>query len=330
MKLNREIFHKFFYAGEAENAQGRAAVSFYGWTFKSYNTTIGVKALGKDGKPVLLIADRSFSNTTCGHLSALWSACPYTSDHVIHVPFEWGDVWFERKHCIDDLLQRFIGYLSNWSVTALKYVKVRREFLDTYHNFHRFLELVAPERPHKNILKKIEELATVAKETEDRKRRNELISGVLAKREAAAKRKAAAERRKLREFQKQFDDVSYLDRVRIAYLGNFRPEISYETRATLCSLLNPDGSLSYVFPVPSSTAGADSDEVTTTQGVFMDCHTVRRALKAWKAGKVKAGQHIGPYTIQEIKPGYVKIGCHKIPMQNIRELYSALVEDAAE
>ena len=62
----------------------------------------------------------------------------------------------------------------------------------------------------------------------------------------------------------------------------------------------------------------------------MDFRTVRAMLKAWKAEKVKVGQHVGPYTIQEIKPGYVKIGCHKIPMQNIRELYSALVEDAAE
>lgn len=330
MKLNREIFHKFFYAGEAENAQGRAAVSFYGWTFKSYNTTIGVKALGKDGKPVLLIADRSFSRTTSEHIRALWSACPYTSDHVIHVPFEWGDVWFERKHCIDDLLQRFIDRLSNRKIDQLKYAENRLAFLRVYRNFSSFLELVAPKRPAKAVMQKIEELAVIANEKEDRKKRNELISGLMAKREAAAKRKAAAERRKLREFQKQFDDVSYLDRVRIAYLDNFRPEISYETRATLCSLLNPDGSLSYVFPVPSSTAGADSDKVTTTQGVFMDCHTVRRALKAWKAGKVKVGQHIGPYTIQEIKPGYVKIGCHKIPMQNIRELYSALVEDAAE
>lgn len=45
---------------------------------------------------------------------------------------------------------------------------------------------------------------------------------------------------------------------------------------------------------------------------------------------IGGGHHIGLYTIQEIKPGYVKIGCHKIPMQNIRELYSALIEDAAE
>lgn len=123
---------------------------------------------------------------------------------------------------------------------------------------------------------------------------------------------------------KQFKDVSYLDKIRIAYWEQFRPEVPYETRAILRGIFNPDNSLSYVVP---EFLG---DGVITTQDVRMDGRIVRAMLKAWKAGKVKVGQHVGPYTIQEIKPGYVKIGCHKIPMQNIRELYSALVEDAAE
>lgn len=324
MKLNREIFHKFFYAGETESTQGRAMVSFHGWTFKSYNTTIGIKTPGKDGRPVLLIADSSFSRTTGEHISALRAACPYPSSHIIRVPFGWGDVWYKRENCIDDLLRRFIDRLSNWEVDHLKYAESRRNFLRVYGDFSSFLELVAPKRPAKALLQKIEELAVIANETEDRKKRNELISGLMAKREAAAKRKAAAEKRKHAEFLKQFSDVPYLDLIRIAYWDRFRPEVSHETRATLRGIFNPDNSLSYVVPELSG------EDVITTQGVSMDCRTVRALLKAWKAGKVKVGQHVGPYIIQEINPGYVKIGCHKIPMQNIRELYSALVEDAAE
>ena len=162
-------------------------------------------------------------------------------------------------------------------------------------------------------------MAVIANEKEDRKKRNELISGLMAKREAAAKRKAAAEKRKHAEFLKQFSDVPYLDLIRIAYWDRFRPEVPHETRATLRGIFNPDNSLYYVVP---EFLG---DGVITTQDVRMDGRTVRALLKAWKAEKVKVGQHVGPYTIQEIKPGYVKIGCHKIPMQNIRELYSALI-----
>ena len=322
MKLDATIFHKFFYAGEAENAEGRAAVSFYGWTFKSYNTTIGIKTPGKDGRPVLLISDYFFSRTTSGHLSALRAACPYTSSHIIRVPFDWGDRWYDLDICIADLLRRFIDRLSNWKIDQLKYAESRRDFLRTYYNFSGFLELVAPKRPARAILQKIEELAVIADETEDRKKRNELISGLTAKREAAAKRKAAAEKRKHAELLKQFSDIPYLDKIRIAF---FRPEGVDETaRAALRSIFNPDGSLSYVVPELSG------EGVITTQGVFMDCHTVRALLKAWKAGRIHAGQHIGPYTLREITPAYVQVGCHKIPMQNIRELYSVLIEGAAE
>lgn len=324
MKLNREIFHKFFYAGEDENGRAKSNTSFYGWTFKSYNTTIGIKTLGKDGRPVLLIADSAFSSTTGEHVSALRAACPYPSSHIIRVPFAWGDVWHKRENCIDDLLQRFIDRLSNRKIDQLKYAESRRDFLRVYGDFSSFLELVAPKRPAKAALQKIEELAVIANETEDRKKRNELISGLMAKREAAAKRKAAAEKRKHAELLKQFSDVTYLELIRIAYWERVRPEVPATTRAILRGIFNPDNSLSYVIPELSY------DGVVTTQGVFMDGHTVRALLKAWKAGKVKVGQHVGPYTIQEIKPGYVKIGFYKIPMQNIRELYSALIGDVAE
>ena len=323
MKLNHEIFHKFFYTRyDDESGRAKSNTSFYGWTFKSYNTTIGIKTPGKDGRPVLLIADSSFSNTTSAHLSALCAACPYTSSHIIRVPFDWGDRWYDLDICIADLLRRFIDRLSNWKIDQLKYAESRRDFLRTYYNFSGFLELVAPKLPARAILQKIEELAVIADETEDRKKRNELISGLTAKREAAAKRKAAAEKRKHAELLKQFSDIPYLDKIRIAF---FRPEGVDETaRAALRSIFNPDGSLSYVVPELSG------EGVITTQGVFMDCHTVRALLKAWKAGRIHAGQHIGPYTLREITPAYVQVGCHKIPMQNIRELYSALVEGAAE
>lgn len=324
MKLDTTIFHKFFYSGEDESGRAKSNTSFYGWTFKSYNTTIGIKTPGKDGRPVLLIADSPFSNTTSAHLSALRAACPYTSSHIIRVPFEWGDGWYKRENCIDDLLRRFIDRLSNWKIDQLKYAESRRDFLRAYYNLSGFLELVAPKRPARAILQKIEELAVIANETEDRKKRNELISGLTAKREAAAKRKAAAERRKHAELLKQFKDVSYLDKIRIAYWERFRPEVPNETRAILRNIFNPDGSLSYVIPELSG------EDVITTQGVYMDFRTVRAALKAWKAGRVKVGQHIGPYTLMELTSAHVKIGCHKIPMQNIRELYSALVEGAAE
>lgn len=203
----------------------------------------------------------------------------------------------------------------------MKYAESRRDFLRTYYNFSGFLELVTPKRPAKVILQKIEELAVIANETEDRKKRNELIAGLTAKREAAAKRKAAAEKRKCAALLEPVRP--YLAKIRVAYWTRFRPDISHDIRSALRTVLNPLNNLSFVVP-------ENEERVVTSQGVYMDCHTVRIALKAWKAERIHAGQHIGPYTLREMTAGYVQLGCHKIPMQNIRELYSALVEGAAE
>lgn len=193
MKLNREIFHKFFRAGETECGRAKSNTSFYGKAFKSYNTTIGIKTPGKDGRPVLLIADCSFSHTTSEHIRALRSACPYTGDRIIPVPFEWGDCWYDNTRCMQALFQRFINQLSDyeWKVEALKYIKNRREFLDTYYNFLTFSVLLATERPKKAVLRVIEDLFVIADEAEDCKKRNELISALIAKRNAREKRKAA-------------------------------------------------------------------------------------------------------------------------------------------
>lgn len=193
MKLNHEIFHKFFRAGETECGRAKSNTSFYGKAFKSYNTTIGIKMPGKDGRPVLLIADCSFSHTTNEHIRALRAACPYTGDRIIPVPFAWGDCWYDDTRCMPVLFQRFINQISDyeWKVEELKYIKNRREFLDTYYNFLTFSELLATERPKKAVLRVIEALFVIADETEDRKKRNELISALIAKRNAREKRKAA-------------------------------------------------------------------------------------------------------------------------------------------
>lgn len=193
MKLNHEIFHKFFRAGETEWGRAKSNTSFYGRTFKSYNTTIGVKTVGKDGRPVLLIADCSFSHTTSEHIRALRSACPYTDDRIIPVPFEWGDCWYDNTRCMQALFQRFINKLSDyeWKVEELKYIKNRREFLDTYYNFLVFSVLLTTDRTKKAVLRVIEDLFVIAGEAEDCKKRNELISALIAKRSAREKRKAA-------------------------------------------------------------------------------------------------------------------------------------------
>ena len=76
--------------------------------------------------------------------------------------------------------------------------------------------------------------------------------------------------------------------------------------------LNPNNNLSFIW--------FDGDFVKTSQGVRVERQEVETLIKLWQLGKVKHGMIVGQYTILEITTEFVKIGCHKIPMQNIREL----------
>lgn len=38
----------------------------------------------------------------------------------------------------------------------------------------------------------------------------------------------------------------------------------------------------------------------------------------------RVGMHCGPYVVRNIDPEFVQIGCHKIPVDNLRELAAAL------
>lgn len=77
----------------------------------------------------------------------------------------------------------------------------------------------------------------------------------------------------------------------------------------------------YVIPNPYGYDG-----VITTNSYTMDYDTVSKALKAFIEGRARIGYHVGVYVISEINHSYVKIGCTKFPIQNIKELYSALID----
>lgn len=77
----------------------------------------------------------------------------------------------------------------------------------------------------------------------------------------------------------------------------------------------------YVIPNPYG-----HDGVITTNMHIMDYDTVSKALKAFIEGRVLIGYYVGIYVISEITHSYVKIGCTKFPIQNIKELYSALID----
>lgn len=53
-------------------------------------------------------------------------------------------------------------------------------------------------------------------------------------------------------------------------------------------------------------------------------HDFFYSAKTEQKGRATVGMHVGPYSVREIGPEFVQIGCHCIPVENLRELDKAL------
>lgn len=76
---------------------------------------------------------------------------------------------------------------------------------------------------------------------------------------------------------------------------------------------NPSNEFSFVWR-------DENGNYETSQRIHIDSRTGDAALRMWAAGKLRHGMKIGKYTVISITCGFVKIGCHKIPTENLRAL----------
>ena len=283
---NRGAAHAFFYT---ESDQVKFAKSlnmtFEGPLFYSYSTVIAARAEGKDGRPVYLISGNSMSRTTAKHLCYLRSACPCD---YIRVPFEWGDDFYKPGFNMLNLLADRFKKMLQRAADALTRAENRRALIDCYKDAKKFSERVFT----LDFLSDFSDAYATAAEIEegDKEKRAELIK--------AAAEKAKAARAAL------FKEHGYMGVVMRAYTEG-------DDKAR--RVLNPTGELSFVW--------RDKDGgYRTSQHICMDRRTGDTALKLWAAGKLRHGMKIGIYTVLSITRGFVKVGCHKIPTENLRAL----------
>jgi len=316
------LFHRYFYDNNENGHLSRFNYSFDGPRFFSYYTVIGLTVPGLDGSPVLLYSFHSMSNTTGGHISALVRACPFEDSHKIPVPFQRGDHYISDAASVSRL---FADWFSDFDEKRLKYADARRELSSMTTAARRFSELV--KKLPARVLKKADRLFGIAAAADEKLRLRREAAANRTPEECArlaAARAARIERAQLRLSEKvrQFENLPYLERVRLAF--DRRSGLDRETAAALRSSLDIWGGCSFV------ELDRKSGEIVTTQGVRMDFETVRRLLKLWISGAVRVGMHAGPYTVRAIFGDVVQIGCHKIPVENLRALAAALLPSGSE
>lgn len=284
---NRAAAHAFFYT---ESGRVRFAKSlnmaFHGPLFYSYSTVIAALTVDKTGAPVCLISRNSMSRTTAQHLSYLRSACPCG---YIRVPFVWGDDFYKPGFNMFNLLaDRFKESLSYDIEQSITRAENRRRLISNYEDAREFSERVFDCAFLSDFTEAYEEAKRVEYASTDKRRA--LIR--------AAAEKAKAARAAL------IEKHGYMGAVMRAYTEG-------DDKAR--RLFNPSGELSFVWR-------DEKGNYETSQRICMDRRTGDAALKLWAAGKLRHGMKIGIYTVISITRNFVKIGCHKIPTENLRAL----------
>ena len=301
MKLDKAIFHDFFYDDihdASRERRAKSATHYNGNHFFSYQTTIGFLHRDTERLPVLFISENNFSSTTAGHISALRQASPFP---VIEVPFEYEDDYTSitgrntpelNARLIVELENRFYAYFADVDAQHIKYAARRREFIRKYENFIKFLKVTAPYKsPSPDLIATYENAV-------------ELDNARAGQRAAILERQKQAALERL----KQYETLPLNDTIYRAFIGTNHQEQKDSSR--YLRVKYPGCSFIWI----------TGENVRTSQGVNVPRETAARVYKLFKAGKIKPGMHLDRYTILDIRDEYVQIGCHRIPFDNIQAI----------
>lgn len=294
---NRDLAHDFFYSIDGYKNPSRSSVSYKYRRFYSYSTAICRIFTRNDGAKVALFSEDTFTVTTAKHLSYLTQACPFDRYHVF---FD-----YEGDASEKELINTNSRYLEQYSVAKLTQKANRETFATAFHALENFLNFAEFKPFYKDIKKVLKKYQNI-KDALDNK---ESLKALNKKRIESEKRKKEQAEKKKQAFLRKFKKLSYTDKVKLAYCSN---ELEWDQKNELRNALNPNRDLSFIWP--------DGDKIRTSQDITVNLKDASLLLKAWKAGKLKHGQTIDRYTVLNVSPDFVKVGCHKIPTKNLSEL----------
>jgi len=319
-----DLFHWFFHGGPREE-YANCNYSYHGDSFYSYATTIGVKMVDDNGENWLAISAYSMSNTTCNHISKLRAACPY--DNFLAVPINVGDRLYDEK----DVAYNFLEWARNQKDRSFAKGENRHDFIRIHDAFKTFeLKFVkawtqmdawrVASAELDMIRKAVDEKEQRLKESKERllNRTDEEIEAARAKREAAAERKRVRDEAKVAEIM----GMPYLERVRLLFdirAINERPyHISKDAWALAQQKMQEsDETRAYSFMWP------EGDGVRTSQRVYVPSDDVKKAITLYVKTRKVLGTVIGGFTLVGINEKAVRVGCHLIPMENVKAMAEA-------
>lgn len=293
---NKTLSHNFFYDPYSDGKSGHGSTRYENGVFYSYSTAICSIFMTKDGEKVAVFSANSFTPTTGNHISDLRRACPFEE---IGAFFDWynhgsaKELFLTNKESLENAADSKLTRKAN-----------RETFQTAFYALEKFLDFVEFKPFYKDIKKILKKHKNII----------EQIDAIEKKRAENEKKRQEQAEKKRQEILKKFEDLSYMDKIKTAYAN--KSGLDWEIRSELKQALNPYFDLSFIW--------SDGDKIKTSQSVTVELKDAVILLKAWKAGKLKHGQTIDRYTVLNVSPNSVKVGCHKIPAENLAELCKEL------
>lgn len=302
---NSDVAHRFFYDRGGQFERRSMTVSYGYDKYWSYGTVIGKITEDINGNTVCIISETTFSNTTAKHLGELRRACPF---NTYYLPQKYGNSDFYANEIIETLKH----YLDYFSKAKLSQKYNRESFTTAYEQLHSTLQLAMFKEHFKDIKKTLKSYESLYNDINNPEKLKEL-KAIQAKREKQQREKL---KKQLNKIFKTYDYLTIIENAYHYYYDNAKSIFDKETRDSIKKYLNPKNDLSFVW--------FENDAVRTSQHITVDKKEAITLLKLWLKGKVKHGMTISHYTVLEVMPEYVKIGCHKIPVENLKALAAAM------
>lgn len=318
---NRECTHAFFYADCNTNYTfgTQCSFDFNDWydknivsNFYSYYTKVAMIYYSeKTSQNYLLIHWSSMTPTTGKHLSYLRQANPYYK--VLYVPFIYG----EHSTTLNNIIDKCFKGVQSYNKENILTKNATENFCAYYTSLTNILEYLTYFTPEQQeIYNTATELYNYIQSDTYLNAKKEASKQRAIKTRAENKAKKELEQKKINEYKEKY---SYYDLILLSqnHLLNWNDREFIKTK-----VLNVHSN--YSTGIANALIWFNDDKVKTSKGVTVNKKDVVLLLKLWQAKKPLLGKKIENYTILAVTDDYIKVGCHIIPIENLRALLEVL------
>jgi hypothetical protein len=260
----------------------------YGYHFK-----LAQHITNKDGKKCVFLNDRSYSNTTSKHQRLVWRSIPANVE-FFKVQTFFNDIENSSTAHLENLKSYLVyakdSQAKTLTATKLKngYIEQTKILIDIFEKYVSFFGLSEFLWEYKTLQNRYNELTNWIFEYQNSE---EFKTWQIKKAENEKK----AEQKRL---EKAKDDILQFRSFKISSIYNLG---TYFLRYN-----------------------KETDNIETSGGVKMSKNVFLSAYNRFKNNVLQVGQHVGDFTYNGIKDGFLSVGCHKISIDEVENLVHIL------